>query len=428
MLPYFYAQKGEIAMSEEIKLCKICGKQVPLNKISHYTRNGKRVPGNICKNCINANKRLHRRKVNLEKFAADDSMKVQIHYKEINPAYILKTERSGIEPVSADEIFVKLLDYKDTWISNYGRAVSFYNNQYYLRRKKSGRGGEIFYQLNRNTFDGKQWGWKKQTIEAWRLVVKEFIVNYDIVNNTCCWHTGNDRKDNYYKHLYPLNQYQYSAVSEHYKNTGDDSEECILEFINSVDYRPDGWEPKWMKKSMFGIGYLGCSDVDVQGTIYRKWANMMQRCYSEVTHKLKPYYKNCRVCEEWWNFSNFREWYRENIIEGRQFDLDKDILVQGNNVYSPNTCALVTHYANTVFQRRGIETNIVQCVTTGKFNASATILGKIKEIGAYETREEAERQLLLYRKEFINQFAKKNRNKVPNKVYEAMVKWNTEAA
>lgn len=91
------------------------------------------------------------------------------------------------------------------------------------------------------------------------------------------------------------------------------------------------------------------------------------------------------------------------------------------------TCALVTHYANTVFQRRGIETNIVQCVTTGKFNASATILGKIKEIGAYETREEAERQLLLYRKEFINHFAKKNRNKVPYKVYEAMVKWNTEA-
>lgn len=52
----------------------------------------------------------------------------------------------------------------------------------------------------------------------------------------------------------------------------------------------------------------------------------------------------------------------------------------------------------------------------------------LSNIGAYETREEAERQLLLYRKAFINQFAKKNRDKVPNKVYEAMVKWITEAA
>lgn len=82
--------------------------------------------------------------------------------------------------------------------------------------------------------------------------------------------------------------------------------------------------------------------------------------------------------EEWWNFANFREWYRENIIEGRKFDLHKDILVQGNNVYSPNTCSLVTHYANTIFQRRGIETNIVWNSTSVSDDASVYILGKTK--------------------------------------------------
>ena len=162
-----------------------------------------------------------------------------------------------------------------------------------------------------------------------------------------------------------------------------------------------------MKKNLCGIGYLGCDDADVKGTIYRKWSNMMQRCYSEVTHRLKPYYKGCMVCEEWQNFSNFREWYRKNIIEGRKFDLDKDILVQGNTIYSPKTCALVTHYANTVFQRRGIKKNIVQNAATGKFDTSISILGKTKEIGSSETREEAEKQLHAYRKEFINKFAKK---------------------
>ncbi|MEQ2428376.1 hypothetical protein [Enterocloster hominis (ex Hitch et al. 2024)] len=126
------------------------------------------------------------------------------------------------------------------------------------------------------------------------------------------------------------------------------------------------------------------------------------------------------------NFSNFRDWYRDNTIEGRKFDLDKDILIQGNNVYGPNTCSLVTHYANTIFQRRGIETNIVQNSVSGKFDASVYILGKTKKIGLFDSRDEAEKMLLSYRKELINKFARRNRNKVPHKVYEAMMNWKIE--
>lgn len=412
--------------NNETKLCKKCGKQVPINQMNVKVNKGGRRQSNICKDCYNAHRRQKRRDANIRKFMADDSMKLQIHYKEIHPAHILDMEQPGIEPIAEDEVFVKLLDYKDSWISNYGRAVSYYNSRYFFTRKKANKDGEICYQLSRNVFDGRNWVWKKQVIEAWKLVVKEFIVNYDIANNSRCWHKGNNKSDTYYRHLYPLNQYQYDAVSRHYEETGDDSEEYILDVMNSVDYRPDGWEPSHMKKSFFGIGYLGCGDADVRGEIYIKWANMMQRCYSEVTHRLKPYYKDCRGCEEWQNFSNFREWYRENIIEGRKFDLDKDILVQGNNVYGPNTCSLVTHYANTIFQRRGIETNIVQNSVSGKFDASVYILGKTKQIGSFDSRDEAEKMLLLYRKELINKFARRNRNKVPYKVYEAMMKWDTE--
>ena len=87
---------------------------------------------------------------------------------------------------------------------------------------------------------------------------------------------------------------------------------------------------------------------------------------------------------------------------------------------------MVTHYANTIFQRRGIETNIVQNSVSGKFDASVYILGKTKQIGSFDSRDEAEKMLLLYRKELINKFARRNRNKVPYKVYEAMMKWDTE--
>ncbi len=406
--------------SNELKFCKKCGKILLKENVRSY--------GKFCSECYNAVRRQKRKMTNIKQFAEDDSMKVQVHYKEIHPIHILETEQLGINLIAADEVFVKLLDYKDTWISNYGRAISYYNNRYSLARKKIGNDGDVCYQLNRNVFNGKNWVWRKRTIEAWKLVVKEFIVNYDVANNSCCWHRGNDKEDNYYKHLYPLNKYQYGAVLKNYEECGDDSEEYIIGIINSVDYRPDGWNPGYMRKSMFGIGYLGCSDVDVQSTIYRKWANMMQRCYSEVTHRIKPYYKDCRVCEEWWNFSNFREWYRENAIEGRKFDLDKDILIQGNNIYSPRTCSLVTHYANTIFQRRGIETNITQNSSTGMYDAVMTILGKMRKVGTFGTREDAEKGVSTYRKELINNFARKNRNKVPYKVCEAMLRWDTEIA
>lgn len=103
-------------------------------------------------------------------------------------------------------------------------------------------------------------------------------------------------------------------------------------------------------------------------------------------------------------------------------------MVQGNNVYSPNTCSLVTHYANTIFQRRGIETNIVWNSASDKYDASVCILGKTKEIGTFNSRGEAEKTLFLYRKELIAKFARRNRNKIPYKIYEAMMNWNTERA
>lgn len=414
--------------NNEIRVCKKCGKEVPLNRIKIDYRNGKRYFSNICRDCYNDSVRQARRNKNIQKFIEDESMKIQRHYKQVRPGRIFPMEQYGITPAATDEVFVKLLDYKDSWISNYGRALTRYGDNYCLKRKKYNENGEIAYQLNRNVFDGKRWVYEKVLVEAWALVVQEFIVNYDIANNTCCWHTGNNKEDNYYKHIYPLNKYQFNAVLDTYLESKGDSEKQILEIMNSADYRPDGWNPVNMKRSALGIGYLGCSDVDVQSTIYRKWHNMLARCYNSKIHEYKPYYEPCTVSEEWHNYSNFREWFRQNNIEGRKFDLDKDLLIQGNTVYGSDTCALITHYANTIFEDRGIKTNIVQDQHTGLYDTSMSILGKRKEIGSFEKEEKAQRELLAFKKQFIIKYARKNRNRVPNKVYEAILEWKIEVA
>lgn len=70
---------------------------------------------------------------------------------------------------------------------------------------------------------------------------------------------------------------------------------------------------------------------------------MMSRCYGSGNIR-QPTYKGCTVIAEWHDFSNFKQWFDENYIEG--FHLDKDILVEGNKIYSPDTCRFIPQYLN----------------------------------------------------------------------------------
>lgn len=83
---------------------------------------------------------------------------------------------------------------------------------------------------------------------------------------------------------------------------------------------------------------------------YKKWGSMLMRCYSEKYHKRFPAYKNCTVCEEWLIFSNFRKWMASQDWGGKH--LDKDLLVEGNKVYSPETCVFISKRVNTFLQDR----------------------------------------------------------------------------
>lgn len=104
--------------------------------------------------------------------------------------------------------------------------------------------------------------------------------------------------------------------------------------------------------SIFGIGFVGVGDFKVSSkgkhtSEYLRWHSMFQRCYSEVYHKKQPTYKNCNVCEEWWNFQTFAKWLADNHPkDGARYELDKDILVDGNKTYGPSFCKLVSRQEN----------------------------------------------------------------------------------
>lgn len=106
-----------------------------------------------------------------------------------------------------------------------------------------------------------------------------------------------------------------------------------------------------LRPSVFGIGYLGDGEFKTWANYgrtkeYVAWQNMLQRCYDPKCHVKRPTYIGCSVCAEWHNFQNFAKWMSKQNCEGKQ--LDKDIKVEGNKVYSPETCMFVTPAENVV--------------------------------------------------------------------------------
>lgn len=107
-----------------------------------------------------------------------------------------------------------------------------------------------------------------------------------------------------------------------------------------------------MKATVFGVGvndagYPVARKVNgkqVMCHFYSTWRNMIKRCYCKKYQEIKPTYIGCSVDPEWLTFSNFKRWMEKQDWQGKH--LDKDIIISGNKVYSPNSCAFVDQLTN----------------------------------------------------------------------------------
>ena len=77
---------------------------------------------------------------------------------------------------------------------------------------------------------------------------------------------------------------------------------------------------------------------------FRTWKDMLKRCYSAKYQECYPTYAGCTVSDNWLTFSNFRAWMVSQDFEGKH--LDKDLLFEGNRVYSAVTCVFVPPMVN----------------------------------------------------------------------------------
>jgi len=132
---------------------------------------------------------------------------------------------------------------------------------------------------------------------------------------------------------------------------------------------------------------------------YLVWVGMLKRAYSSNFFAKNPTYIGVTVCEEWHSFMAFRAWMMTQDWEGKQ--LDKDIIVPGNKVYSPATCVFVSSQINSLLtdsagQRGKWPIGASWHKARNGFQARVRENGRLQYIGLFDTPEAAH---LAWRKE-----------------------------
>ncbi len=189
--------------------------------------------------------------------------------------------------------------------------------------------------------------------------------------------------------------------------------------------------------SVFGVGYMGIGEFksSSQGKhtkIYKTWVNMLKRCYHEKSKPKTPTYDGVTVHKTWHNFQIFAEWcfITLNLEYMQKWELDKDILIKGNKIYSPETCCFVPRFINTLF---------VKCdKTRGEYplgvykNGDKFVAQLYKNdkksgyLGTFDTIEEAFYSYKIAKEGLIKNAANEWKHEITPQTYQAMYNYQVE--
>lgn len=233
--------------------------------------------------------------------------------------------------VSAFEVFVRVPQTENYWISNYGRGVNNYRNsdknKFY--EHKQGKCHYTIYEVWRTPekIRGKLTGkiiveTTKRETSPEELVAKCFLKQYR--GRGKVWHKNGDFADNWYKNLIYV--------------TGEDFRNLKA---GKITWQELGYEQEY-------IEYVN----NAKNQAMTAYGSISSRCKgennSESAHKC---YDDVEMCQEWKDdpqlfVKRYLELYYE--VPGESMAVDKDLFGNGSKVYSPETICILPQGLNTL--------------------------------------------------------------------------------
>ena len=107
-----------------------------------------------------------------------------------------------------------------------------------------------------------------------------------------------------------------------------------------------------VRTPVYGVGINDVFIPDYSlGKTWARWSGILRRTDNRDPKYLikHPNYEGCTMDPRWFKLSVFKEWV-ETFEDHENKEIDKDILIQGNKHYSPETCLMVRPIVNKWFK------------------------------------------------------------------------------
>ncbi len=166
---------------------------------------------------------------------------------------------------------------------------------------------------------------------------------------------------------------------------------------------------------------------------YELWSCMLKRCFSKSYKEQRPTYNKVTCCQEWLSLKSFiKDVSQMKGYDVDGWELDKDILVKGNKLYSKDTCCFVPLEVNSLLVKGnklrgewpiGVSFHKRDC----KFKAQIRANGKERHhLGYFNTPEEAFQAYKVAKEAHIKAVAEKWKDQLDERVYQALLNYTVE--
>ena len=186
--------------------------------------------------------------------------------------------------------------------------------------------------------------------------------------------------------------------------------------------------------SVHGVGIASTkypsSKSGVKTKEYMLWHSMLERCYSDNYKKKHPTYECCEVSDKFKSYEYFYEWCNSQIGFGNQdWQLDKDLLVKGNKVYSEDSCVFIPQEINKILTKSTASRGeyLIGVCWSKTHKAFKAQVGKNKgnseHLGLFKTELEAFNAYKVAKESFIKEQANEWKGKIDTRAYDALMNY-----
>ena len=193
--------------------------------------------------------------------------------------------------------------------------------------------------------------------------------------------------------------------------------------------------------SVFGVGITGAKYLaSINGRNakgYALWQNMLERCYNDTLKKKRPTYEGCEASENFKSFEYFYEWCNKQIGfgndgNGNPFQLDKDLLIKGNKVYSEDSCVFIPKEINSLLTKSTTSRG-KHLIGVYWHNASKSFIAMVNKnkggqeyLGSFKTEIEAFNAYKVAKEAFIKEQAEKWKDEIDPRAYKALMNYTVD--